>query len=320
MNTAFLDAVNLAWKIHHVESGFASRSILSTYESERKHIAEELLAFDAKYAALFSKRPPSASEVNRGSNEHKGPESEENEFVKTFKASSEFTSGYGVAYKGNVFNWTPDLPTAPRHPLFLHPDLPGPFTTKLKPGRILIPATVTRVADANVVHLEHEMPFNGAWRLYFFAGRPSAAAARQSLRAFAAAMVDSDLRFRSAVGAAPDATKLLRDRPFISTCTVFACPHGHVDVVADVPAPLDRTRVYADDVWDQRVPDAEAAAHAKMGLDVETGAIVVVRPDGYVGSVVRLDGRASMDALTGYFGAFMDNMVTRTVQQEIARI
>src|ERR1700761_537949 len=122
MNTAFLDAVNLAWKIHHVESGFASRSILSTYESERKHIAEELLAFDAKYAALFSKRPPSASEVNRGSNEHKSSETEENEFVKTFKASSEFTSGYGVAYKGNVFNWPPDLLTAPRHPLFLHPD------------------------------------------------------------------------------------------------------------------------------------------------------------------------------------------------------
>jgi len=27
MNTAFLDAQNLAWKIHHVESGFADRSI-----------------------------------------------------------------------------------------------------------------------------------------------------------------------------------------------------------------------------------------------------------------------------------------------------
>src|ERR1700760_1911565 len=190
MNTAFLDAANLAWKIHHVESGFASRSILSTYESERKHIAEELLAFDAKYAALFSKRPPSASEVDRGSSGHKSAaESEENEFVKTFKASSEFTSGYGVAYKGNVFNWTPDRPAAPRHPLFLHPDLPGgAFTTKLKPGRILIPATVTRVADENVVHLEHEVPFNGAWRLYVFAGRPSAPAARRSLRAFAAAL------------------------------------------------------------------------------------------------------------------------------------
>lgn len=42
MNTAFLDAVNLAWKIHHVESGWAPRSSLSTYESERQLIAETL--------------------------------------------------------------------------------------------------------------------------------------------------------------------------------------------------------------------------------------------------------------------------------------
>ena len=31
MNTAFLDAQNLAWKIHHVERGFADRSILKSY-------------------------------------------------------------------------------------------------------------------------------------------------------------------------------------------------------------------------------------------------------------------------------------------------
>lgn len=35
MNTAFFDAVNLARKIHHVISGFATRGILSTYETDR---------------------------------------------------------------------------------------------------------------------------------------------------------------------------------------------------------------------------------------------------------------------------------------------
>jgi hypothetical protein len=310
MNTAFLDAANLAWKIHHVESGFASRSVLSTYESERKHIAEELLSFDAKYAALFSKRPPSASEVDRSSRGNESAESDENDFVKTFKASSEFTSGYGVAYMGNVFNWSPDLTTAPRHPLYLHPSLPKPSTTRLKPGRILIPATVTRVADANVVHLEHEIPLNGAWRLYVFSGRPSASA-RRSLQAFAAALAETDLRFRPG-----DTKRSSRSggRPFLSTCTIFACPRAQVNVATDVPAPLERERVYADDVWDHRVPDAEAAAHAKMGLDVETGALVVARPDGYVGCVVRLDGRASMDALMGYFSSFMDNIAPQRIQ------
>ena len=100
MNTAFHDALNLAWKIHHVEAGFASRSILQSYETERKQIAQELLDFDAKYAALFSRRVPSAGEIGTPADNKKG--GEDNEFVKVFKSSQEFTSGYGIAYAPNV--------------------------------------------------------------------------------------------------------------------------------------------------------------------------------------------------------------------------
>ena len=106
MNTAFHDALNFAWKIHAVESGFANRSLLESYEPERKQIAENLLAFDNKYAALFSKRPPTAEEVGNA----KSGDEEENEFVATFKSSCEFTSGYGVAYEPNTINWSPSHP------------------------------------------------------------------------------------------------------------------------------------------------------------------------------------------------------------------
>src|SRR5437868_5121196 len=99
MNTAFLDALNLAWKIHAVEAGFANRTILETYEPERKDVAETLLAFDNKYAKLFSQRPPAANEVAAASAAGPSAGQEENEFIKTFKESCEFTSGYGVFYK-----------------------------------------------------------------------------------------------------------------------------------------------------------------------------------------------------------------------------
>src|SRR5699024_2422219 len=141
MNTAFHDALNMAWKIHAVESGFANRSILSTYESERKDIAEMLLNFDAKYAALFSKRRPTAGEVGEASHTSVKAGGEEDEFVKTFKSSCEFTSGYGVAYKPNVFNWDASHPA--QSPLFNYPGV------RLTPGRAFTPSTVTRLADAN---------------------------------------------------------------------------------------------------------------------------------------------------------------------------
>jgi hypothetical protein len=63
--------------------------------------------------------------------------------------------------------------------------------------------------------------------------------------------------------------------------------------------------VYADNVFDVRVPKAQAAAHVKMGLSEEDGGVVVVRPDGYVGCVVKLvEGSGTVDALNQYFAAF----------------
>jgi hypothetical protein len=310
MNAAFLDALNLAWKIHHVEAGFTQRSILSTYESERKHVAEELLAFDAKYAALFSARQPSSSEVNAAATTSaaaSSPESE-SEFVKTFKENCEFTSGYGVAYAGNVFNWT--VAHSAQHPLILSPG----HGTALRPGRVLPPASVTRVADANIIHLEHAVPLNGAFRLFIFAGRlppPSGPGGpKRALADLAAGLARGP---RSLLGRSglepPDAAR----PPLLALATVLAARRAAVaDALllgAAVPPLLarDRARVYADDVPDARVPGAAAAAHAKMGVDVADGAVVVVRPDGYVGCVVRLaEGGGTTEALEQYFGAFVE--------------
>jgi len=304
MNTAFLDALNLAWKIHHVESGFAARSVLSTYESERKLIAENLLNFDAKYAKLFSARLPSAGEVGAASQQDA---LEENEFIKTFKASCEFTSGYGVAYNENIFNWSAAHPA--RSPLFLSTENKG---TTQRPGRILTPATVTRVVDANVVDLEQEIPLNGSFRLYLFAGTPSSTAT--ALRDFAANLAKKN-SFYAAFAYPPEQMKQIsyheRHNPhsrFITFCTVFNAPRASISIADMLPETLARYRdhVYADDVWDRRVPDAKAAAHAKMGLDEEKGGVVVVRPDGYVGCVVKLvEGAGTVDALNEYFSSFV---------------
>ncbi|KAL2265744.1 hypothetical protein VTJ83DRAFT_6844 [Remersonia thermophila] len=303
MNTAFLDALNLAWKIHAVEAGFAKRSLLETYEPERKEVAEALLAFDNKYAKLFSQRPPAANEISAASAQADAEQNSaaENEFIKTFKESCEFTSGYGVFYKANALNWSPEHPA--QSPV-VHPK-----STKLVPGRLFRIADVTRVVDANVVHLEQEIPLNGAFRLFVFAGRPSVTA--RALRDLADNLAKRGSFY--AAYARPDAAAVSHHEQhnphshFFTVCTVFAARRPEIEISRDLPPLLARYRdhVYADDRWDRRVPDAKAAAHAKMGIDEEKGGIVVVRPDGYVGIVVALEeGTATVDALNKYFGAF----------------
>lgn len=310
MNTAFLDAQNLAWKIHHVESGFADRSILKSYESERRFVANNLLDFDAKYAKLFSQNKPSGDVVSQanasGHTQTEGgkKDAEENEFIKTFKESCEFTSGYGVAYQHNALNWSSDH--SARSSAFIST---GNGTT-LRTGRILTPATVTRAVDANVVHLEQEIPLNGSFRMYLFCGAMTPQKKR-ALADFASSSLAPGSYFSSFLVA--DQSKISyheRHNPhsrFFTFCTIINAKRPDIDIDDFLPKLLVRYRdhVYADDVWDQRVPNAKAAAHAKMGLSEQEGGLVVVRPDGYVGCVVKLtDGKEAVKALNQYFGSF----------------
>jgi hypothetical protein len=54
-----------------------------------------------------------------------------------------------------------------------------------------------------------------------------------------------------------------------------------------------------------------------MGLSEEEGGVVVVRPDGYVGCVVKLvEGSGTVDALNQYFSAF----VAKKIGGESARL
>jgi len=310
MNTAFLDALNLAWKIHHVEAGFADRSLLHSYESERKLIAENLLNFDAKYAALFSQRPPAAKDVAAATRQSENSKGEEDEdpFIKTFKESCEFTSGYGVAYNPNFLNWSPSHPAKSK--------LINPTGSRNRTGRILINSNVTRVVDANVVHLEQEVPLNGSFRIYVFGGRLSKTA--QAIKDFAQNICKKGSFFSSYLRPDIDTVSYHeRHNPhshFFTFCTILASKRSDIEISKDVPEVLARysDHVYADDIWDQRVPEAKAAAHAKMGLDEDKGGIIVVRPDGYVGIVISLiEGSATVDALNDYFAAFCTKKVGR---------
>lgn len=312
MNTAFLDAQNLAWKIHAVEGGFASRNILTTYEPERKTVAETLLNFDNKYARLFSERPPAASEVEAASEIAQTSTSEDNAFIKTFKESCEFTSGYGVAYGSNAINWSPEHP--------VQSELIHPKGTKLRTGRLLINADVTRVVDANVVHLEQEIPLNGSFRLFVFAGKT--AVSSKALHDFANNLGKRGSFYstysRSDISSVSHHEHTNPHSLFFSICTIVAGPRSSIEITRDIPELLARYRdhVYADDRWDRRVPDAKAAAHAKMGFDEERGGVVVVRPDGYVGIVVSLvEGNGTVDVLNRYFGSFTTKELGQTSSQ-----
>lgn len=303
MNFGFLDAQNFAWKFHLVESGFAKRSILKTYEQERLLVAQKLIDFDAKYAKMFSSRIPSTDDVKDAVNSDDQYEAKENnEFVRYYKQSSEFTSGYGVDYGLNCLNWAPAKSriSAP------------PRGHALRPGLVFPLATVTRVVDARVVDLEQEIPQNGSYRIFIFAGNPKTTC--RAISDLAVFLREKNSLFSAY--ARQDVTVVpYRDRHnphsnFFTFCFIFNTPRVKIEVSEVLPDFLEHYsyHVYADDIRTQ------GAAHAKLGIDQDNGVVVIVRPDGFVGCSLPLtEGSRTVEAINLFFAAIttkpLGNMV-----------
>ena len=306
MNFGFLDAQNFAWKFHLVESGFAKRSILKTYEQERLLVAQKLIDFDAKYAKLFSSRIPSTDDVKDDVvNSFDHHEAKENsEFVRYYKQSSEFTSGYGVDYGPNFLNWgsAKSRMSAPRG-------------YELRPGLVFPLATVTRVVDARVVALEQEIPQNGSYRIFVFAGNPATTC--RAISDFAASLQEKKSLFSAY--ARHDVTMVpYRDRHnphsmFFTFCFIFNAPRARIEMSEVLPGVLTHYSylVYADDIQTQ------GAAHAKLGIDQANGAVVIVRPDGFVGCSLTLhEGSGTVEALNQYFTAITTKPLGNSAAKE----
>lgn len=144
------------------------------------------------------------------------------------------------------------------------------------------PAPVTRLADARAVHLGHVARADGAWRLYVFADEAGRAGSRTRELCEYLASDASPITRHTPKGADPDTV--------IDVRAILPQEHRELETT-DLPAVLtprkgdfglvDHEQVFtpnakADNIFDVR------------GINRQTGAIVVVRPDRYVAQVLPL--------------------------------
>ncbi|KAJ7782495.1 phenol 2-monooxygenase [Mycena maculata] len=312
MNISMLDMYSLAWKLNLVMKGLGKPEILlPSYEHERRGVAEELLKFDGAYSRLFSGRGVDAKHLPGGVDAEK--------FIQMFKQNAFFTSGCGAIYFANELNALPGagVLSGPHARAFNPPGI------KLVAGQRFIPGRVTRVADGNQVRLQQEVKMNGAFRIHLFVG--DLRKTKPALDGFAA-FVDSPASFfnrhrsptgvRSSIVDGPgtvmnhteDPPNAHIVNPFFTFLTIVGT-HWYEWEINDIPSPLRlyRSQVYGDALFDRRVPEAgtNAPLHHKFGVDMQKGAIVVVRPDSYVGAIVELNEDGWL-GLNDYFAGFLE--------------
>ncbi|EGC48320.1 FAD binding domain-containing protein [Histoplasma capsulatum var. duboisii H88] len=270
-NTSMHDSFNLAWKLNLVARDLAPRSLLATYEAERKKIAQDLIDFDAGHVKAFSE----------------GDEA----LTRNFDENIRFISGVGAEYAPNILNQVSSAP-----------QLPGSSINILKPGALLTPARVTRFIDANPVDIELDIPLLSQFRIYMFT--PSLQAGTAFLESLCN-YIQSPTSFLSRASMRANKSYAANPPP-AGPLDEFAQPDRYTPVsklftyalvtrtakcdaeITSLPALLQASRwtFYLDDV----IPGGGCTEKWLGNVPGDEVAIVNVRPDGYVGSIWRCGG------------------------------
>lgn len=265
MNVSMADTFNLGWKIAAVLRGQAKSTVLETYASERRAMAKELIDFDREMANLFSEKPKSQAGADR--------------FQSYFKKHARYTAGVETTYAPSL------LVGSTRH---------QNLAKELRVGTRFHSAPVLRAADAKPMHLGHILKADGRWRLIAFAPYDDHGADDGIIHKFCGDAQNMITRFTS--------NKADIDSIF-DIRAVFQGPHHSYDLTAVHPllrpkkgrfGLVDYEKVFCaapnDDIFDKR------------GVDRQSGALIVVRPDQFVAQVLPLH---DTETLVTFISAFM---------------
>ncbi|KAJ5159399.1 uncharacterized protein N7482_006403 [Penicillium canariense] len=300
MNVSMQDTYNLGWKLAHVVKGYSDASLLKTYQSERKGIAQDLIAFDHRFSRLFSGRP--AKDIM----DEEGVSMEE--FKTAFEKGNEFASGIAVNYSASVIVAKDGDPAKHGDGT----DMTGQDTssrvlskpqlaTKIDVGKRMPSFKVLNQSDARPWHLQELLKSNGRWRIIVFPGHLALASNMQRMQQLGSRLgaQDSFIRRYTPIQQHIDSV--------IEVLTVHAGPRASLELL-DLPEAFhpysdtmgwDYWKVYVDD---ESYHEGHGQAYSNYGIDPAKGASAIVRPDQYVSWVGEVDGYDDMDR---FFSGFM---------------
>lgn len=273
MNVSMPDANNLAWKLISVLKGQARPELLKTYSAERQPIAKGLIDFDKEWSTMMASAPG----AHQADGQVIDPKVLESFYVKT----RPFTTGVATQYPPQTYL---TIPTTDEN-----------LATGYPVGKRFHSAPVIRLADARRMQLGHVHKANGAFRLYAFADESKERFL--DLMSFLYSSEKSPVNRFTPVGDDLDSV--------IEVLGIYQQDHHNLNV-NDQPAALQplRGRYKLRDTFKVFTPDHKTGPDIFeiRGIDRVRGAMVLVRPDQYVATVLPLTAR---EQLSDYFESFL---------------
>ena len=274
LNTSLPDTFNLGWKLAAVLQKLSDRKLLTTYSSERREVAHQLINADRELSKLVATRPSSDDTSKKARIDTAKIEA-------FMKRQSGFVSGTSIEYLPSYICTGQEN----QH-----------LATGLKIGQRFFSAEVIRLCDGRSQHLGHLVKADGRWRIFLFSGdedpRDQESNSYRFLDFLAHSSASPVKRYTSA-GADIDAT--------IDTYAIFqdhnlSMPelHKYLWPAKGKYGLRDYEKVFhtqaTNDVYELR------------GINRHDGCVVIVRPDQHIANILPVTAH---DALATFFDAFM---------------
>lgn len=301
MNVSMQDAYNLGWKIGLACKGLVRpKAVLPTYDMERKLVAKELIAFDRRFSELLSMH--SAKDITESSVELK----------QFFKKAPLFTTGIGVNYASSILTVLDDE----AHGLAKY----------VVPGKRFASCQVTNHSDGRFWELHHRMPSDGRFRIMVFGGNIAHDEQRFEVNALGQWLDKTLIPRYPPINICPFVDRRLQTvrfqselmTPIIEIFLVHTAPRDQIDILRDVDSTYHPwhpklgwdydhiftiSRVVAEDTIQSR-----QSVYEDYGIDEERGAVVIVRPDGYVGMVTSVAVKEARTKICDWFDSFLQGL------------
>lgn len=293
MNVSMADSFNLAWKLTHAVFGTAadSTSLLQSYVSERRLIAQQLVELDRRWYSM-----------QWAESERKKQPGYQEECTKLYQEVSGFTSGCGIEYAESVVVVKPAQTSADNTSNFIFGTVENdgglhPNSGMIKPGKRLLNIRMLRLADGCQWDIHDSLaPDAGSFKAVILCGRNILSPVSDPAKAIQIILERVVPKFSIALLKTSVVTPEMVHAPTGPSERLFAI--SEYDLWGLLPSCTKR--------------DAEMTTYAlsdtgynTYGIDPNVGAVAVVRPDGIVGTVIPLDPRVIEAQLKEFLEAIL---------------
>ncbi|KAJ9243874.1 hypothetical protein DTO169E5_2216 [Paecilomyces variotii] len=257
MNVSMMDSYNLAWKLAYYINGLTPLSdtqnpapLLDTYHIERHSNAVNLINFDRDFSSMFSDKIDIGDSMNHS------------QFLETFNIGNGFTSGCGVEYPDNMLV-IKDTHQGEKNPIQGTDYLFG----IIRPGRRLLNVKLKRHADGWRRDIHDDLASTGQFRILCLTSTDILDHNGDSVKTL--------LSVTDLIGQFPRSlVELIAVHPNLSK------PFEWDDIPTCVKKHAEMRFYNGYELED---------AYSIYGVDPSYGALVIIRPDGYVGTIAQLD-------------------------------